>query len=385
MTTPKSCGLVLSAVFILSGCGQAPPPPPPLPHVGVVTLKAEPVALSTELPGRVSAVETSEVRPQVNGILRRKLFTEGSLVHAGQVLYLIDDAPYRASMVSAQGQLARAQATINSTQLQAERYRQLVAINAISRQDADNASATAQQARADVLAQRGLLGSARVNLDYTRVRAPISGRIGRSLYTVGALVQGGQASPLATIQRMDQVYVDLNQSAADVLNLRAAMANGGVTHGGADAAQVQLILPNGTLYPHPGTLRFSDVTVDATTGAVTVRATFPNADGILLPGLYVRARLAQGTKAQGLLVPQAGISHNEHGDATALVVGADNVVKLKIVKTDRVVGNKWLISEGLASGDRVIVEGLVNLHPGAKVEVHPASAVAAPNADSKGQ
>ncbi len=243
--------------------------------------------------------------------MRRKLVTEGSFVHAGQVLYLIDDAPYRALMVSAQGQLARARATINSTQLQAERFRQLVTINAISRQDADNASAT------------------------------------------------------------------------DLLNLRAAMANGGVTHGGADAAQVHLILPNGTLHPHPGTLRFSDVTVDATTGAVTVRATFPNADGILLPGLYVRARLAQGTKAQGLLVPQAGISHNEHGGATALVVGADNVVTLKIVKTDRVVGNKWLIFEGLASGDRAIVEGLVNLHLGATVEVRPASAVAAPNADSK--
>ncbi len=384
MTTFKLCGLVLSAALILSGCGQAPSPAPPVPHVGVVTLKTESVTLSTELPGRVSALETSEVRPQVNGILRRMMFTEGAFVHAGQVLYVIDDAPYRASMASAQGQLARAQATINSTQLQAERYRQLVAINAISRQDADNASASAQQARADVVAQRGTVGAARVNLGYTRVRAPISGRIGRSLYTIGALVQAGQASPLATIQRMDQVYVDLTQSAADLLNLRAALAEGGVANGGAAATQVQLILPNGKAYPQTGTLRFSDVTVDSTTGAVTVRATFPNAEGVLLPGLFVRARLVQGIKAAGLLVPQAGITHNERGDATALTVGTDNVVKLKVVKTDRAVGDKWLIADGLAPGDRVIVEGLVNLRPGVKVEAHPASADPASSNTTKG-
>src|SRR5215472_3576647 len=299
----------------LASCGPRGPPPMPPPQVGYAVLRVEPVTLTSELPGRVSALESSDVRPQINGIIRRREFTEGSLVRAGQVLYEIDDAPYRAALLSAQGQLAQAEANIRSTEQQAERYRQLVAINGVSKQDVDNADAAAAQAKAAVVAQRGALSAAEVNLAYTRIRAPISGRIGRSLFTPGALVQAGQADALATIQRIDQVYVDLTQSAAELLNLRSAM------QGGQAGARVQLILPNGVVYPIDGQMRFADVTVDPTTGAVVVRATFANPDGVLLPGLYVRARLTEGVLPQGLLAPQAGVTRNERGQAVALVVG----------------------------------------------------------------
>jgi len=295
-------------------------------------------------------------------------------VKAGQVLYEIEDSPYRATLLSAQGQLAQAQASIRSTQLQADRYRQLVAINGVSKQDADNAVASADQAKAAVVAGRGAVNSAQVNLGFTRIRAPISGRIGRSLFTPGALVQTGQTDALATIQRMDQVYVDVTQSAADLINLRAAMNGGDVTQPGPDSARVQLILPNGAVYPIDGVLRFADVTVDPTTGEVVVRAVFPNPNGVLLPGLYVRARLVEGVRQQGLLAPQAGVTRNERGQATALVVGPDNVVAQRIVKTDQAIGDKWVITDGLKAGDRLIVDGLLNLHPGAKVRARLAAA-----------
>ena len=284
----------LACALALGACGKKQPPPMPPPTVGFVVLRTEPVTLTTELPGRVSAMESSDVRPQISGVIRRRAFTEGSVVRAGQVLYEIEDSPYRAALLSAEGQLAQAQANIRSTQLLADRYRQLVAINAVSRQEADNADAAAAQAKAAVVAGRGAVKSAQVNLGFTRIRAPISGRIGRSLFTPGALVQTGQTDALATIQRMDQVYVDVTQSAADLLNLRAAMRGGGVTQPGPDSARVQLVLPNGAVYPIEGVLRFADVTVDPTTGAVVVRATFPNPNGVLLPGLYVRARLIEG-------------------------------------------------------------------------------------------
>ena len=356
----------------IAGCGRPQPPPMPPPTVGFVILKTEPVTLTTELPGRVSALESSDVRPQINGVIRRRDFVEGSVVKAGQVLYEIEDAPYRAAVLNAQGQLAQAQANIRSTQLQADRYRQLVALNGVSKQDADNADAAAAQAKATVVAQRGALQAAQVNLDFTRIRAPISGRIGRSLFTPGALVQSGQAGALATIQRMDQVYVDITQSAADLLSLRAAMSGGGIARPAPDSAQVQLVLPDGEVYPAEGVLRFADVTVDATTGAVILRATFPNADGVLLPGLYVRARVVEGVRQQGLLAPQAGVTHNERGQATALVVGPGNVVVQRIIKTDQAVGDKWVVTDGLKAGDRIIVDGLLNLFPGTKVSPRPA-------------
>jgi len=296
------------------------------------------------------------------------------LVRAGQVLYEIEDSPYRAALLTAQGQLAQAEANIRSTQLQADRYRQLVTISGVSKQDADNADAAAAQVKAAVVSGRGAVKSAEVNLGFTRIRAPISGRIGRSLFTPGALVQNGQADALATIQRMDQVYVDVTQSAADLLNLRAAVHGGDVSQPGPDSARVQLILPNGAVYPIEGVLRFADVTVDPTTGAVIVRATFPNPGGVLLPGLYVRARLIEGVRRQGLLAPQTGVTHNERGQAVALVLGPGNVVEQRTVKTDQAIGDKWIITDGLKPGDKLIVDGLLNLHPGAKVQARLAGA-----------
>ena len=362
------CGLALVA------CGKKPPPPMPPPSVGFVVLQTTPVTLTSELPGRVSALESSDVRPQINGIIRRRDFVEGSLVHIGQVLYEIEDSPYRAAVLAAQGQLAQAEANIASTALQAQRFRLLVPVNGVSKQDADNADAAAAQAKAAVVSGQGALKAAEVNLAFTRIRAPISGRIGRSLFTPGALVQTGQASPLATIQRMDQVYVDVTQSASELLTLRAAMNGGDVTLPPPDSARVQLILPNGQVYPAEGVLRFADVTVDPTTGAVVLRATFPNPNGVLLPGLYVRARVIEGVRTQGLLAPQAGITHNERGQATALVLGPGNVVAQRMVQTEQAIGDKWLVSNGLRAGDRLIVDGLLNLYPGTRVSPRPATA-----------
>lgn len=355
----------LAAATSLAGCGATPPKAPPPPEVGVVTLQAQPVTLSTELPGRVAAVETSEVRPQVSGIIRKRLFEEGSIVQAGQVLYEIEDAPYRAALGTAQGNLATAQANIRSTQLQAERYQRLLPIKGISQQDADNAQASAQQARATVQAQRAAVDAANVSLGFTRIRAPITGRIGRSLITAGALAQTGQADPLATIQRIDRVYVDVTQAAADLLNLKEAMRTGQLSR---SAARVQLILPNGKAYPIDGELKFSDVTVDPSSGSVTIRATFPNPDGTLLPGMYVRARLAQGTSPQAILAPQQGITRNDHGDAVALVVNSQNKVEQRQIVTGQAVGDKWVVTSGLKPGDKLIVEGQLMLKPGEQVQ-----------------
>jgi len=364
----------VACAIALAACGKKPPPAMPPPMVGFVVLKTQRVTLTTELPGRVSALESSDVRPQISGVIRERDFTEGSMVRAGQVLYEIDDAPYRAALLTAQGQLAQAQANIRSTQLQADRYRQLLAIDGVSKQDADNAEAAAEQSRAAVIAGRGAVKTAEVNLGFTRIRAPISGRIGRSLFTPGALVQNGQGDALATIQRMDQVYVDVSQSAADLLDLRAAMHGGHVSQADGDTASVRLILPNGAIYPLPGVLRFAEVTVDSTTGAVVVRATFPNPDGVLLPGLYVRARLVEGVRENGLLAPQAGITRDERGRAVALVLGPGNVVAQRLVEIGQAIGDQWLITGGLAAGDRLVVDGLLNLHPGAKVRARPAAA-----------
>ncbi|MEG3172280.1 MULTISPECIES: efflux RND transporter periplasmic adaptor subunit [Sphingomonas] len=360
--------VALFALALLSACGkEQAPPPPPTPTVGVVTVGEESVVLTSELPGRIAAVETSEVRPQVSGVVRDRLFTEGAMVSKGQVLYAIEDAPYRAALASAQGQLGAAQSQINATRLQAQRYGQLVALNAVSKQEADNATASAQQARANVAAQQAAVQSARVNLGFTRIKAPISGRIGRSLVTVGALVQTGQTDPLATIQRTNTVYVDVVQSAAQLLDLKQAMATGGVTRGDG-SARVQLILPNGQTYPIEGRLQFAEVTVDQTTGAVTLRASFPNPNGLLLPGMYVRAKLVEGTRRQAIMAPTAGITRDPRGGATALVVNAQNKVEQRNVTTDRVIGDKWIVTSGLKPGDKLIVEGLLNLRPGSTVK-----------------
>jgi len=360
--------VAICAIALLSACGkEEAPPPPPTPTVGIVTIGEESVVLTSELPGRIAAVETSEVRPQVSGVVRDRLFTEGAMVSKGQVLYAIEDAPYRAALASAQGQLGAAQSQINATRLQAQRYGQLVQLNAVSKQEADNATGSAQQARANVAAQQAAVQSASVNLGFTRIKAPISGRIGRSLVTVGALVQTGQTDPLATIQRTNTVYVDVVQSAAQLLDLKQAMSTGGVTRGDG-SARVQLILPNGQTYPIEGRLQFSEVTVDQTTGAVTLRASFPNPNGLLLPGMYVRAKLVEGTRRQAIMAPTAGITRDPRGGATALVVNAQNKVEQRNVTTDRVIGDKWIITSGLKPGDKLIVEGLLNLRPGTTVK-----------------
>ncbi|MCF8710201.1 efflux RND transporter periplasmic adaptor subunit [Rhizorhapis sp. SPR117] len=357
---------LILCVLWLAGCGASEETKAPQPEVGVVTLKSESAILTSELPGRIVALETSEVRPQISGVIRRRLFEEGTIVRTGQVLYQIEDAPYRAALGSARGALARAQAAINATRLQAERYRDLVGINAVSRQDVDNAEATAGQARADVTAQRAAVEAAEVNLGFTRIRAPISGRIGRSRFTPGALVQAGQAEPLATIQRTDKVYVDVTQSAAEILDLRDEMRAGGLAREGG-RARVKLVLPNGKTYPIEGRLEFSEVNVDSTTGAVTLRATFPNPDGVLLPGMYVRARLIDGVRREAILAPQQGITHDPRGRATALVVDGQNKVKQRVVTTDRAIGDRWIVTKGLRAGDRLIVEGLLDAKPGATV------------------
>jgi membrane fusion protein (multidrug efflux system) len=376
--SPRIRVLLLGLTVFLTACGAQEPAPPPPPQVGVVTVKEEPVTLTAELPGRITALETSEVRPQINGIIRRRLFTEGSMVRAGQVLYEIDDSAYRAALGTARGNLARAQASIDSTRLQAERYRSLIGINAISRQELDNAEAAARQARADVAAQRSSVQAAQVNVDFTRIRAPISGRIGRSLYTAGALVQVGQADPLATILRSDQVYVDVTQSAAQILNLKEALAAGGISQEGQANLRVTLLLPNGKIYPHEGRLQFSEVAVDPQTGSVTLRAIFPNRDGFLLPGMYVRAQVVEGVRQNAILAPQQGITRDPRGRATALVVNAQNKVEQRKVTADRPVGDKWVITGGLKAGDRLIVEGMMGVQPGTVVTVAAPTQVAVP-------
>ncbi|SNS98160.1 efflux RND transporter periplasmic adaptor subunit [Sphingopyxis indica] len=345
-----SCGLLLSA------CSASEPQEALPPEVGIVVLKAESAVMTSELPGRIVAVETSEVRPQVDGVIRRMMFEEGAFVRAGQVLYQIEDAPYRAALANAQGRLARAEAAINATRLQAERYRDLVEINAVSRQEADDAEAAAAQARADVTAQRAAVEAAKVNLGFTRVRAPISGQIGRSLFTRGALAQAGQTEPLATIRRTDTVYVDMAQSASEILDIRDAMGTGGLSRS-AEGARVTLLLPNGKAYPLEGRLKFSEITADPETGAVTLRATFPNPDGELLPGLYVRTKLIDGVRQQAILAPQQGIFRDERGRAHALVIGKDNKVEQRIVTAGSAIGNRWVITGGLHEGDKLIVEG----------------------------
>lgn len=371
-------------VLLLSACGgggeqAAPAGPPP---VGVVTVRQEAVVLSSELPGRTSAYETSDVRPQVNGLILQRLFTEGDQVRAGQALYRIDPAPYEAQVASARAALARSRAAIASTAALARRYGELVKINAISRQDAENATVSAQQAQADVAAQQAALRSAQIDLARTTIRAPISGRIGRSTYTTGALVSASQADALTTIQRIDPIFVDIQQSSADVLRLRQQMLSGEVSREGG-AARVKLKLEDGSTYAEEGVLKFTDVTVDPTTGSQVVRAQFPNTRGLLLPGMYVRAELVEGTRSNGLLVPQGAVSRDEKGNPTVLVVGAQNKLEMRKITAPRTVGTSWLVTGGLKPGDKVVVDGAQMLRPGAAVKPVPAQAQGATSAPAK--
>ncbi len=368
----------VSIALLLAGCGarggdQGGPPNQGPAVVGVVTLTAAPVTLTAELPGRTSPYETSDVRPQVGGIIVARPFAEGAQVKAGQVLYQIDPAPFRAAYDQARAQLASAQANLVTTKLKADRYADLVKINGVSRQDYDDAQAASGQAAAVVAQQKAAVEAARINLNWATITAPISGRIGVSSVTKGALVTPGQATALTTIQRLDPIYVDVTQSSSEVVKLRRALAAGQLTAGGPTSVAVRLKLEDGSDYPYEGKLQFTDVTVDQTTGAVTLRAIFPNPGDLLLPGMYVRAEVAQGTAPAGLLAPQQGISRDEKGLPTAMVVDAQGHAELRSVQTGGAVGNQWLIREGLKPGDRLIVEGLQKVKPGAAVRAVPAN------------
>ncbi|WP_249138233.1 efflux RND transporter periplasmic adaptor subunit [Phenylobacterium montanum] len=341
--------------------------------MGVVTLKTEAVTLTSELPGRTAPYEISDVRPQVGGIVIDRPFTEGAEVKAGQVLYRIDPAPFRAAYDQAKAQLASAEANLTTTRLKAERYADLVKINGVGKQDYDDAEAAFRQAAAAVEQQRAAAETAKINLAWSTIRAPITGRIGPSAITEGALVTPGQATALATIQRLDPIYVDVTQSAAEVLKLRRAVAAGQRDAKSAASVAVRLKLEDGSDYPLEGRLQFTDVTVDQATGAVTLRALFPNPGGLLLPGMYVRAEVAQGTAPQALLAPQQGISRDEKGLPIAMVVDAQGRAQQRSVQTDGAVGNQWLILGGLKAGDRLIVEGLQKVKPGEPVHVAQAN------------
>ena len=368
--------LAIGLALGLTACGsKAGPAAPPPTEVGVVTLKTQPVALTAELNGRTSAFLVADVRPQVSGIIQKRLFQEGALVRKGQALYQIDPATYRASLASAQAGMAQAEAALGSAKLKADRYKDLVAINAVSRQDNDDAQAAFQQARANVAAQAAAVQQARINLGYTRVLAPISGRVGKSSVTPGALVTASQATALATVQDLGQIYVDVTQSAADLIKLRRDLAQGQLGRSGG--ADVTLILDDGSTYPIMGKLQFSDVTVDPGTGSVGLRAVFPNPNGVLLPGLYVRARLSKAIAPAAILVPQAAVSRDANGEATVLMVGAGDKVASRVIAVSQTVGDNWLATSGVKPGERVIVEGLQKVRPGAPVKpVQVASAAA---------
>ena len=366
----KSSPLIVLTAVVLAGCGsgkQQQPPAPPTPQVGFVTVSPQSVTLSTELAARTAAYETSEIRPQVNGLITARLFQEGDEVRAGQPLYRIDPQPYQAQVASARAALARAKAAIASNDALARRYGELVKINAIARQDYENAITTAQQARADVAAQEAALRTATIDLGRTTVKAPISGRIGRSAVTTGGLVTASQTTALSTIQRLDPIYVDITQSSVDQLRLRKQLLEGNLSRG-ANAARIRLKLEDGTLYPVEGIVKFADVTVDPATGSQTIRAQFSNPNRLLLPGMYVTAQFVEGTQANALLVPQRAVSRDEKGNAVVMVVGPGNKIVPKTLTAPRTIGDNWLVTAGLAAGDRVIVEGAQNLQPGTSVK-----------------
>ncbi|AMD46697.1 efflux RND transporter periplasmic adaptor subunit [Bordetella holmesii] len=378
---------VAAIALALSGCGKEQAAPQAgKPQVGVVTLKTQPVSLSTELPGRTSAFRVAEVRPQVNGIVQKRLFTEGGDVRAGQQLYQIDPSVYQATYDSAKAALARAQAQQRTAALLVDRYKPLVETRAVSRQTYDDAVSSRDQAAADVLSAKAALETARINLVYTKVLAPIDGIIGRSQVTEGALVTANQTGAIASVQQIDPIYVDVTQSSVQLLKLKRALATGQLQQAdGAQAAKVTLMLEDGSVYDAPGKLEFSEVTVDPTTGSVTLRALFPNAKHELLPGMFVRARLAQGVAADGLLVPQRGVARSQRGLPTALVVNGENKVELRELVTDRALGDQWLVTKGLAAGDRVIVEGLQSVRPGVEVTAQEYQAGASAPAGQGGQ
>ncbi|MDX9707920.1 MAG: efflux RND transporter periplasmic adaptor subunit [Trichloromonas sp.] len=363
------CALLL----LLSGCKKeteapsAPTQPPP-PEVGITVVRPQSVRLTSELPGRTAPRLIAEVRPQVGGIIQKRLFTEGTDVKAGQVLYQIDPALYRAEVARAEAALTRAMANVTSIRQRFERYRELVKVNAVSQQDYDDTSAALRQAEAEIEVAKAALQTARINLDYTTVKAPISGRIGRSAVTDGALVTANQPQALATIQQLDTIYVDVVQTTAELLNLKRNI-DSGLLRGG-DRAKIDLLLEDGTAYPLAGELKFSEVTVDQSTGSVTLRAIFPNPDHLLLPGMFVRAIVTEGVNDEAILVPQRGVNRNPAGDAVVMTINGEEKVEPRVIQVARTVGEQWLVSGGLHAGDRIILEGLQKARPGTPVKTY---------------
>ncbi|WAC23825.1 efflux RND transporter periplasmic adaptor subunit [Blastomonas sp. SL216] len=379
--------LVGMAALALAGCSggdEGKGRQRPVPEVGYVVVKASAVPVAVELAGRIAAFEMSEVRPQVTGLIRRRFFTEGAIVRAGQTLYEIDQRLYRAATAEASANLNSAIANAEATRIRAERLKPLAEAQAVAMQDYTDALAASRQAAAAVQQGRAQVQTANVNLQFTRVPAPITGRIGRSLFTVGALVTGNQAEPLAVIQGVDPVFVDIQQSSADLLTLRRSLAQGGSVPA---SAEVSLVLEDGSEYGPRGVVQFSEVMVNAATGTVTLRARFSNPQGLLLPGMFVRARFDQAINTNAILVPQAAVTHNARGDASVFVVDAGNKAAERKVTADRAVGNDWVVTSGLKPGDKVIVQGLAKIKPGAPIRPVPASkpqVIAPPKPDTKG-
>ncbi|MFZ5994236.1 MAG: efflux RND transporter periplasmic adaptor subunit [Thermodesulfobacteriota bacterium] len=385
---PLKWGVFLAALLgglLLGGCDRRQQSPPPaVPEVATVTIQPQKVVLTTELPGRTSAYLIAEIRPQISGLIRKRLFREGSDVKAGQVLYQIDPAPFQAALDNAGAALARAEANIPSLRLRVDRYRDLLADKAVSQQDYDDASAALKQAEADIQYCKANVETARINLGYTRVIAPISGRIGRSNVTDGALVTAHQPLALATIQQLDPIYVDVAQSTTELQRLRRRLEDGRLNQNETNRNKVKLILEDGTVYSWEGALQFRDVTVDPTTGSVILRVVFRNPKGILLPGMFVRAVVKEGVNERAILIPQQAVSRDPKGNPFALIVDGKGKVGQRMLTLDRTIGDQWLVSAGLVPDERVIVEGMQKTQPGAAVkavpfdagrkEVNPASA-----------
>lgn len=365
----------ICSAALLAACNKeaakAAPAAPPAPEVGIVTVQTQKVSLTSDLAGRTAPCQVAEVRPQVSGIVQRLLFTEGSEVKAGQTLYQLDPASYQAALSSAKANLARAEANLTPARLKASRYAELLTIKAISQQDHDEAQATVKQREAEIASAQAAVESAEINLRYTSIAAPISGRIGRSGVTAGALVTANQTAALATIQQLDPIYVDVSRSNSEMLQLKRQLAAGALKVDAAGAAKVKLLLEDGSPYPQTGTLRFSEASVDPSTGSVTLRTLFPNPQQLLLPGMFVRALLTEGVSDDAILVPQRGVTRNPAGQPMALVVGADEKVEVRILKVARTIGDSWLVEEGLKVGDRVILEGIQRARPGTVVKAVP--------------
>ena len=362
----KSVGAALIAVSLLSACGDKAAPPAQLPEAAYVTIAPEKRAVENELPGRLESYRTAEVRARVPGIVLKRTFEEGAFVKQGQVLFKIDPRSYQASVQNSKAALSRAEANKVQADLKLKRYKPLVEINAISKQEYDDAIAAAKQASADVEAAKATLVNNKLNLEYATVTAPISGRIGRAMVTEGALVGQNEATLLATIQQINPIYLNLTQSSAELLKLRQMMQSGALKDAEKSGLKVTMVMEDGSIYPHTGKLLFSDISVDPTTGELALRALFPNPDNMLLPGMFVRARLEQAVNENAITVPQQAVQHTNDG-SQVIVINQENKAEIRQVKTTSAIGNRWLVTEGLQPGDRVIVEGLQKIRPGSPV------------------